>query len=54
MRVMRPGETVEVIADDPIARVDLPHAAFQAGFRCDDTSVEGEESARFLVAAPVK
>jgi tRNA 2-thiouridine synthesizing protein A len=34
MRRMLPGERLLVIADDPLAKVDLPHAARSAGFRC--------------------
>lgn len=30
----RPGETIEVTADDPMASIDIPHMCRQEGFEC--------------------
>lgn len=31
LRVMQPGETVELLADDPMARIDVPHFVRSSG-----------------------
>jgi len=36
------GETVTLLADDPMARIDVPHFAREAGHAVTDTSDEGE------------
>ncbi|MEM0930472.1 MAG: sulfurtransferase TusA family protein [Pseudomonadota bacterium] len=34
MRKLAPGEAIDVFADDPLAKIDLPHAAQTQGFTC--------------------
>ncbi len=34
MRKMAPGDALDVFADDPLAKIDLPHAAQSQGFSC--------------------
>ena len=38
----QPGTVIEVIADDPLAPVDLPHMCTQEGFEVIDTVREGD------------
>jgi len=35
LRRLPAGATLRVIADDPVAAVDIPHFAREAGWRCD-------------------
>ncbi|WP_198912262.1 sulfurtransferase TusA family protein [Parvularcula mediterranea] len=49
MRALPQGTTIEVLADDPIARVDLPHAARSAGFCCETLHSEDPTSFGFRV-----
>lgn len=35
LRRLPAGSALRVIADDPVAAVDLPHFAREAGWRCD-------------------
>lgn len=35
LRRMKPGEQIKILADDPIAAVDLPHFCGQAGHRVE-------------------
>lgn len=35
LRRLLPGERLEVLADDPLARIDLPHAAREADVPCE-------------------
>ena len=37
----QPGTILEVIADDPLAPVDLPHMCAQEGFEVVDSAREG-------------
>ena len=37
-RRLAPGTQLEVMVDDPIARVDIPHAMSQAGHGCEEVS----------------
>lgn len=49
MRSLSDGNVIEVLADDPIAMVDLPHAARSAGFCCETLPAEDPESFGFRV-----
>lgn len=40
LRRMRPGEQIAILADDPIARVDIPHFCGGAGHRVELVSAE--------------
>jgi tRNA 2-thiouridine synthesizing protein A len=46
-----PGETVRLLADDPIARIDVPHFLAAKGYRLIESSTEGG-TLSFLVAKP--
>jgi tRNA 2-thiouridine synthesizing protein A len=40
LRRMRPGEQVTILADDPIAAVDIPHFCGSAGHRVERLTAE--------------
>lgn len=47
LRKMRPGENLRICADDPVATLDLPHFAQQAGHHivrmsAEEAEVEGD------------
>ncbi|NEX91851.1 sulfurtransferase TusA family protein [Caulobacter sp. 17J65-9] len=52
METTPPGGLVTLLADDPMARVDVPHFARQAGFELVETREEGRAIA-FTVRRPV-
>jgi len=52
MRGMQPGEEVTLEADDPLAKIDLPHAATQAGFLSEDMGEAENGAFRFRITAP--
>ena len=37
-RALPSGSRLEILADDPIARVDIPHAMREAGHACEEVS----------------
>jgi tRNA 2-thiouridine synthesizing protein A len=43
-----PGEVVELVADDPLARIDVPHFAASAGHVVEATAAQGS-AMRFRV-----
>jgi tRNA 2-thiouridine synthesizing protein A len=43
-----PGALIELIADDPLARIDVPHFVRQAGHKILSTIISGSVQ-RFLV-----
>jgi tRNA 2-thiouridine synthesizing protein A len=43
------GAAVRLLADDPLARIDVPHFAAQAGFAILEQAADGE-AVSFLVA----
>ncbi len=45
------GARVRLLADDPLARIDVPHFVTQAGFQVLE-QVEVERGLSFLVAKP--
>jgi tRNA 2-thiouridine synthesizing protein A len=47
----RPGETIEVIADDPMAPIDVPHMCRQEGFEFVSLAKE-ERTARLVLRRP--
>ncbi|MGV6819520.1 MAG: sulfurtransferase TusA family protein [Parvularcula sp.] len=49
LRHLGPGETLEVISDDPIARLDIPLAAERAGFECSVVAIRAERECVFRV-----
>ena len=42
MRSAAPGQRVRLLADDPLARIDVPHFLSGKGYRLVESSVEGE------------
>lgn len=52
MRSMSPGAELTLIADDPLAKIDIPHAANQAGFACQPLEAPSPEAFQFQVIAP--
>ncbi|MBQ1540712.1 SirA family protein [Caulobacter sp. CCUG 60055] len=46
-----PGQAVRLLADDPMARIDVPHFAAQNGFELLEQSSDGATSS-FLVVRP--
>ncbi|WP_029087440.1 sulfurtransferase TusA family protein [Brevundimonas aveniformis] len=41
LRDARPGDRLELIADDPMARIDVPHFVTQTGHHLDSIDDEG-------------
>ena len=52
MRNMVLGEEILVTADDPLAKIDIPHACREAGFRCEKAANGSDGSFSFQVIAP--
>ncbi|MEM9840763.1 MAG: sulfurtransferase TusA family protein [Pseudomonadota bacterium] len=52
MRRAEAGDVIIAKADDPLARLDIPHAAKAAGFACEETEESGPEVAIFRLIAP--
>jgi tRNA 2-thiouridine synthesizing protein A len=46
-----PGGRVRLLADDPLARIDVPHFAAEAGFQVLEAA-ERDGALTFLVAKP--
>jgi tRNA 2-thiouridine synthesizing protein A len=51
MRTVRPGALVCLLADDPMARIDVPHFAAQAGFEIVELA-EVDAQLTFVVRRP--
>jgi tRNA 2-thiouridine synthesizing protein A len=49
----RPGETLVVMTDDPMAPIDMPHMCHQEGFEFVNLSREGTD-ARMTLRRPEK
>lgn len=47
-----PGETVALLADDPLARIDVPHFCGEAGVELIEARAEGA-AVRFRVRRPL-
>ena len=47
----RPGETVTVLADDPLAAVDIPHMCHREGFEVVESEKLGD-AVRFVLKRP--
>ncbi|MCQ8185121.1 sulfurtransferase TusA family protein [Parvularcula maris] len=52
MRRMARGESMVAVADDPLAKLDLPHAAKGAGFVCEPVALQDPEAFAYRVSAP--
>lgn len=48
-----PGTTIEVLADDPMAIVDVPHMCRQEGYEVMSATRTGDES-RFVLRRPAR
>ena len=46
-----PGEPVALLADDPLARVDVPHFAAENGYELVEVTAQGR-ALRFVVRKP--
>jgi tRNA 2-thiouridine synthesizing protein A len=53
LEAARPGERVRLLADDPLARIDVPHFAAQAGAELLERG-EADGVLSFLLAAPAR
>lgn len=49
LRSLPAGENLIVVADDPIARVDLPFSAKNAGYECEEMPSQSQEVCVFKV-----
>lgn len=49
-----PGGTVEVITDDPMAPIDVPHMCRQEGFECVAVTRGGAGEDRMILRRPVQ
>jgi len=47
-----PGAVVRLLADDPMARIDVPHFAAQAGFQLIDSGALSPAGLFFVVSRP--
>jgi tRNA 2-thiouridine synthesizing protein A len=50
LRTARPGQRVRLLADDPLARIDVPHLLSQSGWRLVETA-EADGVLSFLIEA---
>lgn len=48
LREMRPGEVLLVLADDPVAVIDLPHHCAQAGHHHLGRTDQGDHQAHLI------
>lgn len=46
------GQTVRLLADDPMARIDVPHFCSEGGFELVSQAAEGETAMAFIVRKP--
>jgi tRNA 2-thiouridine synthesizing protein A len=53
LEAAQPGARVRLLADDPLARIDVPHLAAQAGAELLESG-ERDGALSFLVAAPAR
>ncbi|MEM9989492.1 MAG: sulfurtransferase TusA family protein [Pseudomonadota bacterium] len=49
LRDVEGGQTIRIVADDPIAKVDIPHFVAEAGHRCVTEKTENPEECVFQV-----
>ena len=52
MRTMHAGQQILVRADDPLAKIDIPHACAEVGFQCKIAPDDIAEAFSFRVIAP--
>jgi len=48
LAALRPGQVVRLVADDPMAELDVPHFCTEGGHRLLAQAVEGGASAFFV------
>ncbi|MEE4208708.1 MAG: sulfurtransferase TusA family protein [Parvularcula sp.] len=54
MRRLASDESILVFADDPLARIDLPHAAHTAGMRCEPVESADSRAFAFRIMLPAR
>jgi len=54
MRKMAPGDALDVFADDPLAKIDLPHAAQSHGFSCSALETAKPGAFGYRIVAPTE
>jgi tRNA 2-thiouridine synthesizing protein A len=47
-----PGAEIEVLADDPMARIDVPHMCRQEGYDVVSQSDDASSGSRFVLRKP--
>ena len=52
LEAARPGETLALLADDPLARIDVPHFAREQGLELVAVEAVGGGVLRFVVRKP--
>ncbi|MEM7739295.1 MAG: sulfurtransferase TusA family protein [Pseudomonadota bacterium] len=52
MRKMAAHESIDVLADDPLAKIDLPHAAKSQGFGCSSIECADPQTFAYRIVAP--
>jgi tRNA 2-thiouridine synthesizing protein A len=50
LRRLPPGKGLKILADDPIAAVDIPHFAREGGYRCE--RLEGKDGVCVFLVTP--
>jgi tRNA 2-thiouridine synthesizing protein A len=48
-----PGDVIEVVTDDPMAPIDVPHMCRQEGYEVDDV-IKDDSGARMRLRRPVE
>jgi tRNA 2-thiouridine synthesizing protein A len=48
LAVLRPGQVVRLVADDPMAEIDVPHFCAEGGHRLVGQGVEGRGAVFFV------
>ncbi|MEO1040824.1 MAG: sulfurtransferase TusA family protein [Pseudomonadota bacterium] len=52
MRKLAASESIDVVADDPLAKIDLPHAAQSQGFSCSSIECANPQAFAYRIVAP--
>lgn len=52
LRRLGADESLLILADDPIAKIDIPHAARSAGYVCESVPTQSSSECVFKVTRP--